>query len=137
MFIEPIGHIASPYLRLCDCPKNIRDVKAPCRLVIDPAYQRGLDTLEVGRRYIVLYWLDKACRRQLKTHQRGPAGPLRGCFAIRTPNRPNPIGLGVVTLTGIDKNILSVSGLDALNGTPVIDIKPFHEDNDCPAVITR
>lgn len=97
-------------------------------LVVDPALAAGLDGLEDFSHIIVLFWFDRAGAAEplLKTHPRGRSDlPLLGVLATRSPNRPNGIGEATPRLLGRSENVLTVSGLDALDGTPVLDIKPY------------
>jgi tRNA-Thr(GGU) m(6)t(6)A37 methyltransferase TsaA len=106
-------------------------------IVLDVSLENTLDKLEEFSHVIVLYWLHKvvsADRTLEKVHPRGnKKSPLVGVLASRSPARPNPIGMATVRLLARDRNILKVQGLDALNGTPVLDIKPFIPNYDCPA----
>ncbi len=95
------------------------------RLVIDPALVLGLSGLEVGQQIMVLFYFDRSQGYELMQYPRGDRSrPMRGVFALRSPNRPNKIGVTVVELIAIQDNILHVRGLDALNGTPILDVKP-------------
>ena len=86
---------------------------------------RGLTTLEVGQEIFVFTWLHLCDRDCLKVHPRGDAAlPMRGVFATRSPNRPNPIGLHRARITAIAGNVVTVAAMEAINGTPIIDIKP-------------
>ena len=109
-------------------------------VVIDKEYGQALDQLEGFSHVIVLYWMSRissARRSTLKVHPRKRRDlPLVGVFASRSPARPNPIGLTTVKVLERHGNILKVSGLDALNGTPVLDIKPYIPGYDSPARAT-
>jgi len=95
-------------------------------LVIGDTVSEGLDGIQVGDKLFVLYWLHMAERKTLRVHPRGdPAVPKKGVFATRSPDRPNPIGLCLVDVLGIEGSVIKVRGLDAVDGTPVIDLKPF------------
>ena len=118
-----IGHIETPYQTLDQCPRNI-DPKGPtCRLVIESPYEEGLLGLKVGWQILVLYWLEHGDRTRLRQSP-SHIGKLTGTFALRSPHRPNPIGAAVVEIEGISGNTVAVRGLDCLNGTPLLDIKP-------------
>ena len=94
-------------------------------LVLDPELVPGLTGLEAGQRILVLFYFHRAEGYDLLQHPRGDAdSPKRGVFALRSPRRPNPVGVTDVELLAVDENKLRVRGLDALNGTPVLDIKP-------------
>lgn len=95
-------------------------------LVINKTYAKGLDGIEDYSHLIVLYWLDKEAECHLKHHPQGRADvPYVGIFACRCPQRPNPIALSTVRLLARNGNILTVKGLDILDGTPILDIKPY------------
>jgi len=102
------------------------------RVRIDPAFAAALQGIEEFEHVWILFWLDRVTgegRRTLRTHPMGDASrPMRGVFALRSPRRPNPIGLTRVRLLAVEGSTLTVEGLDALPGTPVIDIKPATED---------
>ena len=122
-FIQPIGSIRTPYNTLQDCPRNV-DMNGPiCTLVLDDNLQDGLMGLYEGQEILVLYWFDAVDRTVLQQHSRRN-GKLSGIFALRTPNRCNPIGAAVVKIIAIKNGSLTVRGLDCLDHTPLIDIKP-------------
>jgi tRNA-Thr(GGU) m(6)t(6)A37 methyltransferase TsaA len=121
--ILPVGHIRTPYSTLEECPRNVDHSGPVCELVIDAAYAEGLAGLAVGDRILVLYWLDQAERGPLTQKRRG-TGQTRGVFALRSPDRPNPIGAAVVTIESLAGGRVEVRGLDCLDGTPLLDIKP-------------
>jgi tRNA-Thr(GGU) m(6)t(6)A37 methyltransferase TsaA len=103
------------------------------RIEIDPALTEALDNLDEFSHIIVLYWMNRLADEPLpmKVHpRRDPNLPLVGLFATRAPHRPNPIGETTVKLLKREGNVLTVSGLDAIDGTPVIDIKPYLPRND-------
>lgn len=113
--------------------ENIMDQRAPSdeiravesRLVIDPALTAGLSGLEVGQQIMVIFYFDRSQGYELRQYPRGDRSrAMRGVFALRSPDRPNKIGVTVVEVVGINENILHVTGLDALNGSPILDIKP-------------
>jgi tRNA-Thr(GGU) m(6)t(6)A37 methyltransferase TsaA len=118
-----IGHIETPYATPDDCPYAVNPGGPECRIVVDPPFAAGLTGLEAGGRILVLYWLDSANRsRPLVAERR--SGQIAGVFAARTPHRPNPIGAAVVTIETIHGSALTVRGLDCVNGTPLLDVKP-------------
>jgi tRNA-Thr(GGU) m(6)t(6)A37 methyltransferase TsaA len=95
------------------------------RLVLDPGLKTGLEGLEPGQRILVLFHFHRSGDYSLCQHPRGDTSrPKRGVFALRSPRRPNPIGATVVELLAIEENVLRVRGLDAIDGTPVLDLKP-------------
>lgn len=105
-------------------------------IVLNPAYEEALTGLEDYSHLYVLFWLSrvrKAQRRMMKIHPKSRQDlPLVGVFATRTQYRPNPIGLTMVNVLERNDNVLRVKGLDALNGTPVIDIKPISPRHEFP-----
>ncbi len=124
-----IGHIRTPWRRRQDCPKNARESEAVCTIVVDPRWAEGLKDLESASHVIVLYWMDKARRdllRQAPRHYNEP----HGTFSLRSPARPNPIALSVARLVGVEGNKLSVVGIDCLDDTPLLDIKPYFASTD-------
>jgi tRNA-Thr(GGU) m(6)t(6)A37 methyltransferase TsaA len=124
-----IGRIHTPWTRREDCPKNPRESDAMCTIEIDPRYAPGLAGVESCSHLVVLYWMDRA-RRDLVLQVPRHYGEQRGTFALRSPARPNPIAASVATLQGIKGRVLSVVGLDCLDGTPLIDIKPYFASTD-------
>jgi tRNA-Thr(GGU) m(6)t(6)A37 methyltransferase TsaA len=93
---------------------------------VDPRVMEGLDRMAVGDEFIVITWLHQARRNVLKVHPRSdPQNRLTGVFATRSPDRPNPLGLHQVTVRKIVKNRLRVGPMEAIDGTPVMDIKPM------------
>ncbi len=132
MHLRHIGTIHTPFKTIADCPRNTRQLRpAPeCRVVVDPEFIPGLAGLEGFSHLILLYWL----------HQAGPVSlrfkpPFddteRGVFATRAPRRPNPIGLAVVAFDGFAaEGVLKVRYLDCLDGTPLLDIKPYLPTTD-------
>lgn len=117
--------------------------KPPCdwdgivsRIEVEPRLTEALDNLDEFSHIIVLYWMDRLAAEPLpmKVHPRhDPKRPLVGLFSTRAPHRPNPIGETTVKLLKREGNVLTVSGLDAFDGTPVIDIKPYLPDHDSTA----
>jgi len=127
--LKAIGIVRSGITRPTkrDCEKVISDI------VIDSTLTEALDNLDGFSHIVVLYWMHQAMSGEvpLKIHPRGKQElPLLGLFATRTPNRPNRIGIATVRLLERQGNILRVEGLDAIDGTPVIDIKPYIPGND-------
>lgn len=104
-------------------PDRIKAI--PSRIVLDEALVEGLDGLEVGQQLLVIFAFHLSHDYSLRQYPRGDTGrPSRGVFALRSPRRPNPIGVTTVELLAIAGNVLTVGGLDAVNGTPVLDLKP-------------
>jgi len=128
--LRPIGHVRSPYKEKKDAPRQGRLSDTVSEIVIDEEYLPGLDDVEKNANLIILSWFDRADRTMLRATP--PHKPVEhGVFATRSPNRPNPVAFSVVDLLERDGNILRVRGLDALDGTPVVDIKPYAPDIDC------
>jgi len=125
--LEPIGYIGTPYQSLEKCPRNIDREGPLCSLVIREELRDGLLGLQVGQPILILYWLTQADRTPLRQYSRR-TGELAGIFALRTPNRCNPVGAAVLPIQSIVDGIISVRGLDCLDGTPLIDIKPAMAD---------
>jgi len=124
-----IGRIHTPWKRREDCPKNPRESDALCTIVLEPRWIGGLQGLETVSHVVVLYWMDKARRDlvlQAPHHYREP----RGTFALRSPVRPNPIAVSVARLIRVEGNRLFVSGLDCVDDTPLLDIKPYFASTD-------
>lgn len=128
----PIGHVRSPLKRLEDCPKQGMDGGPVAQVVVASEYGDALEGLAAGMEILIFTWLHQARRDLLKARARGnPDNPLSGVFALRSPHRPNPIGLHQARIVGSDpeKGVLEVFPLEALDGTPVLDIKPVLERN--------
>ena len=124
-----IGRIRTPWTRRGDCPKNARESDAACTVVLDPRWIEGLKGLASASHVILLYWMDQA-RRDLVLQAPRHYVEQRGTFALRSPVRPNPIALSVARLIGIDGSTLSVVGVDCLDDTPLLDIKPYFASTD-------
>ncbi|MBP7411648.1 MAG: tRNA (N6-threonylcarbamoyladenosine(37)-N6)-methyltransferase TrmO, partial [Methanoculleus sp.] len=126
----PIGIVRSPYRVRGDAPRQGRLADTVAEIHILDAYAPGLEDVERSSHLIVLYWLDRAERGLLYAKPPGETR-ARGVFSTRSPARPNPIGFGIVDLIRRDGTGLVVRGLDALDGTPVLDIKPYSPEIDC------
>jgi len=124
-----IGRIHTPWRRREDCPKNARESDAVCTVQVDARYAAGLAGLETCSHLILLYWMDQA-RRDLVLQTPRHYGVPRGTFSLRSPARPNPIALSVARLLRVEGATLSVVGLDCLDGTALIDIKPYFASVD-------
>jgi tRNA-Thr(GGU) m(6)t(6)A37 methyltransferase TsaA len=121
----PIGFVVSPLTDLASAPRQADEGAPDATLRLDEAVAPGLLGLEAGHEIEVLTWLHRGARDTLMVHPRSDASaPLRGVFATRSPDRPNPIGLHRVTVRRISGSSIHVGGLEALDGTPVLDIKP-------------
>jgi tRNA-Thr(GGU) m(6)t(6)A37 methyltransferase TsaA len=124
-----IGRIHTPWKTRQDCPKNARESDAICTVEVEPAFQPGLKDVETCSHLVLLYWMDKA-PRNLVLQVPGHYGAQHGTFALRSPARPNPIAMSVVKLLGVAEGKLTVSSLDCLDGTPLLDIKPYFASTD-------
>jgi tRNA-Thr(GGU) m(6)t(6)A37 methyltransferase TsaA len=121
----PIGRVRSTLTRRSDAPRQGDEGAPDADLEIEPAFLPALDGLSAGQEILVLTWLHQADREVLAVHPRDDLrNPLTGVFATRSPDRPNPIGLHRVELLAVEAGRLRVRGLEAIDGTPVIDIKP-------------
>lgn len=124
--IRPIGQVRSRLKEKHQAPHQGRPAGVEAELIIDAALLRGLEGIRAGEKLYVLCWLHMANRNTLRVHPRGnPAIPERGVFATRSQDRPNPIGLCLVDVLAIEGPVLKVRGLDAIDGTPVVDLKPY------------
>jgi tRNA-Thr(GGU) m(6)t(6)A37 methyltransferase TsaA len=123
--LEPVGVIRSQLTSLADAPRQGDEGAPEAWLEFNPAVAEGLVGLAVGDELILLTWLHLAKREVLQTHPRNDlSNPLTGIFATRSPDRPNPIGLHRVSVLEIDGLRLRVSPLEAIDGTPIVDLKP-------------
>ena len=123
-----IGRIRTPWTRRDDCPKNARCSDAECTIELDERYAAALDGVATCTHLVVLYFMDQARRDLLVQAPRH--GERRGTFALRSPVRPNPIAMSVARLVRAEGTRLTVVGLDCLDGTPLIDIKPYFASVD-------
>jgi tRNA-Thr(GGU) m(6)t(6)A37 methyltransferase TsaA len=129
--IEPIGVIRSVIKDRSEAPKQGSEGAPNAILDMNPGYMDGLDRIQVGDEIIVITWLHSAHRDVLKVHPRGePSNPLTGVFSTRSPDRPNPLGLHRVKVLEINLGRLRIGPIEAIDGTPVIDIKPIVESKD-------
>ena len=124
-----IGRIRTPWKERKDCPKNARESDAVCTLEVDARWAASLKDVETCSHLVVLYWMDRS-PRNIVLQVPGHYGVQRGTFALRSPARPNPIAMSVVKLLRIEGNTLSVVGLDCLDSTPLLDIKPYFASTD-------
>jgi tRNA-Thr(GGU) m(6)t(6)A37 methyltransferase TsaA len=118
-----IGHIKTPYTRIEDCPNNIDPNGPLCQLVIGNDFEDGLSGLMPDQKILILYWFENTNRKATQ-QESNSSGEMIGTFALRSPHRPNPIGAAIVTIEKIEKELVFVIGLDCLNGTHLLDIKP-------------
>ena len=131
-----IGRIRTPFKSRSECPKNSAQSNTVGRIEVDPLYAAGLQDLVRFSHVWLLYWMDQA-RRDLVLQVPAYLGHPRGTFALRSPVRPNPIALAAVELLSIEGAALSVRGVDCLDGTPLLDIKPYFASTDCFPNATR
>jgi tRNA-Thr(GGU) m(6)t(6)A37 methyltransferase TsaA len=123
--LVPIGTVASPLKERAAAPKQADEGAPEAWLEFDARFAVGLEGIEAGDEIVVLTWLDRAGRDVLRVHpRRDPARPVTGVFNSRSPDRPNPIGLHRVTVLQVDGLRFRVSALEALDGTPIVDVKP-------------
>jgi len=130
MKLKPIGVIRSPYKEKKDAPRQGRYSKELSEITVFDEYKDGLQDIERNKHYYILYWQDRAERDRLMGIPPGKTEE-RGVFSIRSPARPNPMALCLVEIVKIEGNKLTVKWLDALDGSPLIDIKPFWKETDC------
>ena len=124
--LKPIGWVESTLIDLAAAPKQGHEGAPEAWLVFQPGVLDGLDGLYAGDEVIVLTWLHRADRGVLRVHPRDdPAKPLQGVFATRSPARPNPIGVHPVRILELDGARMRVMGLEAIDRTPIVDVKPL------------
>lgn len=124
-----IGRIRTPWTRRDECPKNGAESDATCAIELEGRYAAGLADVRTCTHLIALYWMDRAPRNLVLQTPRHDGAP-RGVFALRSPARPNPIALSVVELLEAEETRLRVKGLDCLDGTPLLDLKPYFASTD-------
>jgi tRNA-Thr(GGU) m(6)t(6)A37 methyltransferase TsaA len=123
--VRPIGRVESPLSSTADAPRQGDEGAPDAYLILNPEVQAGLHGIAVGDEIIVLTWLHEADRSVLKVHPRGDLSrPEQGVFNTRAWSRPNPIGVHRVRVLSMDGRRLHVSGLEAIDGTPIVDLKP-------------
>jgi len=128
--LRSIGRVESPLKSVEAAPRQADEDAPAAWLVFEPEVREALRGLRVGQAVIVITWLDRARRDILSVHPRGDSSrPVEGVFNTRSPHRPNPIGLHEVKITAIDDLRLQVRSLEAIHGTPIVDLKPvLNED---------
>jgi tRNA-Thr(GGU) m(6)t(6)A37 methyltransferase TsaA len=124
-----IGRIRTPWKERKDCPKNARESDAVCVVELDLRWAQALKDVETCSHIVLLYWMDRS-RRDIVLQVPRHYGVQRGTFALRSPARPNPIAMSIVRLIKVESNKLNVVGLDCLDGTPLLDIKPYFASTD-------
>jgi tRNA-Thr(GGU) m(6)t(6)A37 methyltransferase TsaA len=124
IYLEPVGHVKTEAVG-----KEVRNKNVVSKIIFREEYVEALEGVEEFSHLFVLFWLHEMSdtdRKIMKVHPRGRSDmPLLGVFATRSPHRPNPIGLTRVKILKIEQNVVTVQGLDAYDGTPVLDVKPF------------
>lgn len=121
--LNVIGQITTPYQSLEECPNNIQFDGPTCLITLYDEYRDGLLGLTQGQNILIIYWLENTNRSIMHQSFRDDK-PIKGTFALRSPHRPNPIGVAVLPIEKLDGDQVTVKGLDCLNGTLLIDIKP-------------
>ncbi|NKE62365.1 tRNA (N6-threonylcarbamoyladenosine(37)-N6)-methyltransferase TrmO [Lentzea sp. PSKA42] len=125
MKLQPIGHVESPLTDRDSSPKQGDEGAPEAWLIFAPEYARAMRELAAGQDVLVLTWLDRADRSVLAVHPRSDQSrPETGVFSTRSPDRPNPIGLHRVRILAVDGLKVRVADLEALDGTPIVDLKP-------------
>jgi tRNA-Thr(GGU) m(6)t(6)A37 methyltransferase TsaA len=120
-----VGSVGSPLTDLAAAPKQGDEGAPEATIVFAAGFVAALEGIAAGDAVLVLTWLDRADRRVLRVHPRGDQSrPQAGVFATRSPDRPNPIGLHRVEVVSIEGATMAVRGLEAVDGTPVLDVKP-------------
>jgi tRNA-Thr(GGU) m(6)t(6)A37 methyltransferase TsaA len=128
--LTPIGRVESPLTDPASAPMQGDEGAPDAWLVFEPDVLEALDGIQVGDDVLVLTWLDRARRDVLRVHPRGDLSrPEQGVFSTRSPHRPNPIGLHRVQVAEIDGERVRVRNLEALDGTPIVDVKPVLSGN--------
>lgn len=131
-----LGTIHTPWKRRQDCPKNGTESRDLCRIIVNPPFADGLQDIDGCSHLWVLYFMDQA-PRNLIVQRPGHLDRALGVFSLRSPARPNPIALSAVSLIAVERSAecaqLSVIGLDCLDGTPLLDLKPYFASTDARA----
>jgi tRNA-Thr(GGU) m(6)t(6)A37 methyltransferase TsaA len=131
IFLSPVGTLRSEIKRKQDAPKFYTEGAPNAMLEIFPDYWQGLERLKVGDELVVITWLHQGRRDVLKVHPRNDRSrPLTGVFLTRSPDRPNPLGIHRVKVLEINPGNLLVGPIEAIDGTPVVDLKPVVETKD-------
>lgn len=123
--LKPVGVVRSPLLRREDAPRQGSEGAPDAVVVLEPSFADALQGIRVGDQFVLVTWLHEADRSIQQVHPRDEEWrPLTGVFATRSSDRPNPLGLHEVTVHGIDGLEVAVGPLEAIDGTPVVDVKP-------------
>jgi tRNA-Thr(GGU) m(6)t(6)A37 methyltransferase TsaA len=128
--VKPIGRVESSLTDPALAPRQADEGAPDAWLVFDPVVLEGLRGIRAGDEVLLLTWLDRARRDLLSVHPRGdPSRPLEGVFSTRSPHRPNPIGVHRVQIAEVDGARIRVRHLEALDGTPIVDLKPVLDED--------
>jgi tRNA-Thr(GGU) m(6)t(6)A37 methyltransferase TsaA len=123
--INPIGFVRSDLKRREDAPRQGREGAPNALIEVLPSYRKALHRMQAGDEIIIISWLHHARRNVMEVHPRGDASrPLTGVFSTRSPDRPNPLGLHRVKVLKMTQDTLQVAPIEAIDATPVVDIKP-------------
>ncbi len=131
-----VGKIRTPWAR-GNCPKNVARARegdmSDMYVELDPVFAQGLEGLQIGQGIMLMYWMHEA-RRDLITQKPRHSDHARGTFALRSPNRPNPVALSAVRITSLDieTGVIGIDAIDCFDGTPLVDIKPCYTAIDTP-----
>jgi len=128
--LKTVGYVKSPYKEKREAPHQGRNKDKVFKIELLENYKKAVEGLDKHKHLIVLYWQDKA-KRDVVFSKTVHGGEPKGIFSTRSPNRPNPIALNIVDLISINDGVLTVKKMDALDGSPVIDIKPYIKELDC------
>jgi len=128
--LNPVGVVRSTIENRKDAPRQGYEGAPAAWIELDASVEDGLDGLGAGDEIVVITWLHRAARDVLKVHPRGNKNILAGVFATRSPDRPNPLGLHRVKVLKVEGTRLQVAPLEAIDGTPVVDIKPVLKRSD-------
>jgi tRNA-Thr(GGU) m(6)t(6)A37 methyltransferase TsaA len=128
--LNPVGIVRSSLTDRTNAPKQGYEGAPDAWLEMAAEMEAALDGIKRGDHLIVITWLDRGARDVLRVHPRGdPANPISGVFATRSPDRPNPIGLHRVRVREVERRRLLVGPIEALDGTPILDLKPVLNDS--------
>ncbi|MEZ0335108.1 MAG: tRNA (N6-threonylcarbamoyladenosine(37)-N6)-methyltransferase TrmO [Gemmatimonadales bacterium] len=128
--LKAIGRVESPLTDRAEAPRQPDEGAPAAWLVFEPAVIEALSSLRPGDEVILITWLDRARRDVLRVHPRGDVSrPEEGVFSTRSPDRPNPIGLHRIEITAMEGARVRVRNLEALDGTPILDVKPILDED--------
>ena len=129
--LRPVGRVESSLTDLASAPKQGDEGAPLARVVFRPEFREGARGLREGDEVLVLTWLHRGRRDVLSVHPRGDTNrPFEGVFATRSPDRPNPIGLHAVVIETVEEDAITVRNLEAIDSTPVLDVKPVLGQRD-------